>query len=49
MALLKKQGVNPIFKMPNDIFVNNKKMVGILIETLVNLNYYDYMIVRDWH
>lgn len=45
MLFLKRQGVMPIFKLPNDIYVNDSKMVGILIETLVNYNYYDYIII----
>ncbi|CCV64666.1 Biotin-[acetyl-CoA-carboxylase] ligase, probable fragment of Apal_10900 [Alteracholeplasma palmae J233] len=33
------------FKEPNDIYVENKKLCGILIETLVEKNAFTYMII----
>lgn len=37
--------INTYIKKPNDIFYNNKKIGGILIETKYNLNNLEYIII----
>lgn len=47
LKLLSKYNIKGTFKEPNDILVNGKKILGILIESKINSNsnYYDYVIV----
>lgn len=46
IEFLKKYNVVGTFKVPNDILVNNKKIVGILIETLTKNHYeFNYVVV----
>lgn len=47
LKLLSKYNIKKTFKEPNDILVNGKKILGILIESKINSNsnYYDYVIV----
>jgi len=46
MEFLSKYNLKPKFKLPNDILVNNKKIVGILIETLTKSHYeYKYVVI----
>lgn len=43
--LLEDLGLKPSFKEPNDIYVNNKKICGILIETKSDEKMFRYVIV----
>lgn len=47
IILLNKYDISGKFKEPNDIYINNKKILGILIETNVkpNTNFYNYIII----
>jgi biotin-(acetyl-CoA carboxylase) ligase len=45
MQTLTALGVKPIFKEPNDIFVDGKKIAGILIETSMLGSNYTELIV----
>jgi len=42
---LEKYRIKPVFKEPNDIYVNNKKIVGILIETKTAVKDFDYVVI----
>jgi len=43
--VLRFYNLNPVFKNPNDILVNGKKICGILIETLYDQNRYKYVVI----
>lgn len=43
--VLKSKNIDAYFEYPNDIFVNEKKIAGILIETKGNKQQIDYIIV----
>lgn len=46
LVVLKTFGLKGIFKEPNDIYVNDSKILGILIETKVNINQvFDYVVI----
>ncbi len=45
MSYLRSQKIDCIFKEPNDIYVNDKKICGILIETQATSNIFDYLII----
>jgi|SRR5690625_972064 len=46
LTFLNQYNIKGIFKEPNDILVNNKKILGILIETkTLNIKYYEYVII----
>lgn len=45
LAFLNEQGVNARFKEPNDLYVNDKKIAGILIETQSLEETFDYIII----
>lgn len=46
LDILSKYNINARFKEPNDIYVNQKKLLGILIETKINIkNHYEYIIL----
>jgi biotin-[acetyl-CoA-carboxylase] ligase BirA-like protein len=45
MNYLRSQKVDCTFKEPNDIYVNDKKICGILIETQATSNIFDYLII----
>lgn len=45
IAFLKTLNINGTFVEPNDIFVNNKKILGILIETKITNNFLNYLII----
>jgi biotin-[acetyl-CoA-carboxylase] ligase BirA-like protein len=38
-------GINCYFKEPNDIYVEDQKLCGILIETQTSMDIYDYVVV----
>lgn len=44
-SLLGSYGLDVYFKEPNDIYVNDKKICGILIETKSNQTMFDYVII----
>ncbi len=43
--VLGKYGLDPYYKEPNDIYINDKKLCGILIETLSNDKQFEYVII----
>ncbi|MFA5692231.1 MAG: biotin--[acetyl-CoA-carboxylase] ligase [Acholeplasmataceae bacterium] len=45
IELLENLGLKPYFKEPNDIYVNNKKICGILIETKSDEKMFKYVII----
>jgi BirA family transcriptional regulator, biotin operon repressor / biotin---[acetyl-CoA-carboxylase] ligase len=45
MEFLYKQNVKPIFKEPNDIYVEDKKIAGLLIETKANQDCFEYVVI----
>ena len=45
LSLLKKYNINGTFVEPNDIYVDNDKILGILIETKVELNLLKYIVI----
>ena len=45
MKLLSHYGIQGQFKEPNDIYVNQKKILGILIETKHTYNLIDWMVI----
>ncbi|MCR3906383.1 MAG: biotin--[acetyl-CoA-carboxylase] ligase [Tenericutes bacterium] len=42
---LQNQGINVYFKEPNDLYVGDKKICGILIETKSSENNFDYVVI----
>lgn len=45
ISLLKQYSIKASFRYPNDIYYNDKKLCGILIETKTKRDIYDYVIV----
>ena len=45
LAMLAKYEIVARIKLPNDLYVNDKKIAGILIETKRTEGIYDYLIV----
>ncbi len=45
ITLINSFGINCYFKEPNDIYVDDKKLCGILIETQTSKAIYDYVVV----
>lgn len=45
ISTLKEYKIEATYKSPNDIYVNNKKIAGILIETKYDQNRLQYMVV----
>ena len=45
IEVLKAHGVHAHIKLPNDIYVNDRKIAGILIETRQQDGVFDYLIV----
>ncbi len=45
MNFLFKQGIDVTFKEPNDLYVSNKKICGILIETQTSSANFDYVVI----
>ncbi|PKK93506.1 MAG: biotin--[acetyl-CoA-carboxylase] ligase [Tenericutes bacterium HGW-Tenericutes-6] len=45
MSFLENEGLNPRFKEPNDIYIFEQKICGILIETKSTSDHLDYVIV----
>lgn len=45
ISFLEKEGLNPRFKEPNDIYIFEQKICGILIETKSTQDHLDYVIV----
>ncbi|ERJ11443.1 biotin--[acetyl-CoA-carboxylase] ligase [Haloplasma contractile] len=42
---LKEYGIASVFKYPNDIYVNGKKICGVLVETSIVNNQLNYIVV----
>ena len=45
ITFINMNGINCYFKEPNDIFVEDQKLCGILIETQTSKDIYDYVVV----
>ena len=45
IGFLQNLGVNAMFKEPNDIYVGDDKLCGILIETKSTENEFDYVVI----
>jgi len=45
MNYMFKQGVDVTFKEPNDLYIKDKKICGILIETQTEITSFDYVII----
>ncbi|MDO9628342.1 MAG: biotin--[acetyl-CoA-carboxylase] ligase [Acholeplasmataceae bacterium] len=45
ITFINTYGINCFFKEPNDIYVDDKKLCGILIETQASEDIYDYIVV----
>lgn len=45
MAVLSSYGVNAYFKPPNDLYVGDKKICGILIESQTSDRHLDYVVI----
>ena len=44
-TLLKNYNLNPQFKQPNDIYINNQKICGILFESRTTYKLLDYVVI----
>lgn len=44
-AILELTNLNPLIKWVNDIYINNKKVSGILVESSIENNQLDYLII----
>lgn len=45
MNFIFKEGIDVTFKEPNDLYVKDKKLCGILIETQTSSSIFDYVII----
>lgn len=45
ILILSKFEINAVYKEPNDLYVNQQKICGILIETKIQNHRFDYVII----